>query len=77
MRSAAALLSSHRRGVRRISRHLPRTRQRPRHRGGQRPGGERLRTMRAVARSRPSRRAKRRVRVVHAFPRGYLPAVRH
>jgi len=77
MRSAAVLLSSHRRGLRRISRHALRTRPRPRHRGGFRAAGTVVHRSRPTAPRRLSRRIKRRVRIVYAMPRGFLPLVRH
>jgi hypothetical protein len=77
MRSAAVLLSSHRRGLRRVSRHARRARPRLRHRGGFRAAGIGVQRLRPTAPRRLSRRIKRRVRIVYAMPRGFLPLVRH
>jgi len=77
MRSAAVLLSSHRRGMRRVTRHLPRTRLRQRPRGGVHERAAKTRFERPEGRPQSARSTKRRPRMVHAMPRGFLPLVRH
>jgi len=77
MRSAAVLLFSCRREMRRPSRHVLRTRLRQPRRGFVREAGSQVRPIRPAMRRQPSRSAKRRLRVVHAMPRGFVPHVRH
>jgi hypothetical protein len=77
MRSAAVLLFSGRREMRRPSRHVVRTRLRQPRRGVVREAGTPVRPARPAMCRQPSRSAKRRLRVVHAMPRGFVPHVRH
>jgi hypothetical protein len=77
MRSAAVFLLSCRREMRRPSRHVVRTRLRQPRRGGDREPDTAVRSTRPAPRRQPSRSAKRRLRVVHAMPRGFVPHVRH
>jgi hypothetical protein len=77
MRSAAVLLFSGRRETRRPFRHVVRTRLREPRRGFVREAGPPIRSTRPPSHRQPSRSAKRRMRVVHAMPRGFVPHVRH
>jgi len=77
MRSAAVLLFSGRREMRRPSHQVVRARLRLRRRGVVREPGTAVRSTGPATRRQPSRSAKRRMRVVHAMPRGFLTQVRH
>jgi hypothetical protein len=78
MRSAAVLLSTRRRAPRRAAtREVQRARLRHPHRARPDAAQSATRPMRTATRRAPMRCVKRRERILHVIPRGFLPLVRH
>ena len=78
MRSAAVILSTRRRTQRRAAtRQVQRARLRSPHRARPDDVQASKRPTRSATRRAPMRSVKRRERILHVIPRGFLPLVRH